>query len=436
MAEFFLMPAATPTMTAGTIASWAKGEGDELAPADIVATVETDKAAMDIEVFDKTVLLKLLAAEGDDVPTGFPIAILGTKGEDISALLEQFETLKKEAAEAPPAAESVPTPAAEPVVLETAAPAPVVEATVGWTGPEWDGRPLHSSIMELGGQFVVEGPVVRASPVAKKMAKDRGIALTAITGSGPHGRIVKADVEAYRGGGSSAGRRSFTRGPDVPHRNSRMRKVIAQRLKESHLDNPFFFLTSTLECDRLVDFRSQLKEQGIKVSYNDLVVKAVALALREVPECNASWGDDAITRFGRVDVGVAVALPDGLITPVIRDADQKALADLSAETRELAGRARDMKLDATEYTNATFTVSNLGMMQIDQFTAILNPPAAGILAVGSLAQEPVVIDGELGIGWRMKVTMTCDHRVIDGALGARFLQAFRGFIEAPLAMVI
>lgn len=435
MAEFFEMPAATPTMTSGTIAAWAKAEGDALSPADIVATVETDKAAMDIEVFDKTTLLKRLAEEGDDVPTGFPIAILGTPGEDISALLEQFEALKKAAAEAPAEAATA-APVAEPVVLESAPSAPVAEAKVGWTGPEWNGQPLHTSIMEIGGTFVVEGPVIRASPVAKKMAKDRGIPLTAISGTGPHGRIVKADVEAYRGGGSSAGRKAFARGPDTPHKNSRMRKTIAKRLKESHLDNPFFFLTATLECDRLVDFRSQLKEQGIKVSYNDLVVKAVALALREVPECNASWGDDAITRFGRVDVGVAVALPDGLITPVLRDADQKSLSDLSAETRELAARAREMKLDATEYTNATFTVSNLGMMQIEQFTAILNPPAAGILAVGSLAQEPVVIDGELGIGWRMKVTMTCDHRVIDGALGARFLQAFRGFIEAPLGMVI
>jgi pyruvate dehydrogenase E2 component (dihydrolipoamide acetyltransferase) len=219
-----------------------------------------------------------------------------------------------------------------------------------------------------------------------------------------------------------------------------MRKVIAGRLKESYLDAPVFFLTAVLDCDSLVAFRKdlngQLADQGLKVSYNDLTVAAVAKALRDVPEVNASWGPDAITRFGSVDVGVAVALPDGLITPVIRQADKKSLVQLAAETKDLVGRARDRKLDPSEYSGAGFAVSNLGMMQIDQFTAIINPPGSGILAVGALQQEPVVKNGELAVGWRMKVTMTCDHRVIDGALGARFLQSFRGYIENPMRIVV
>jgi len=425
MAQFFEMPQATPTMETGTIASWEKQPGDALAPGDIVAVVETDKAAADVEIFDKTTLLKILVPEGDDVPAGFPIAIIGNEGEDTAELEARFASME------PVAAEAAPEPTPEPVPVPASEPEPATPVSAGFTAPTWEGRTLDSAIMELG-TFSVEEPAVRASPVARRMAKERGISLQSVVGSGPHGRIVKADVEAT----GTGARRTLRRLPDEQVRNSKMRKVIASRLKESYLDAPAFFLTANLECDRLVDFRTQLKEAGTKVSYNDLVVKAMALALREVPECNAAWGEDAITRYGGVDIGVAVALPDGLITPVVRDADQKDLASMSAEIRDLAGRAKDRKLDAADYTGASFTISNLGMMDIEQFTAILNPPAAGILAVGSLQQEPVVIEGDLGIGWRMRVTMTCDHRVIDGALGARLLQAFRANIENPLRMLL
>jgi pyruvate dehydrogenase E2 component (dihydrolipoamide acetyltransferase) len=210
-----------------------------------------------------------------------------------------------------------------------------------------------------------------------------------------------------------------------------MRRTIAKRLRASYLDAPTFFLTATLECDALVAFRGELKAAGVKVSYNDIVIKAVARALREFPAVNASWSEDAITRHGAVDIGMAVALEGGLITPVIRSADTLGLATIATRTRELAGRARDGKLKPHEYQNSTFTISNLGMMQIEQFTAIINAPDSAILAVGSLQQVPVVVDGELSVGWRMKVTMTCDHRVIDGALGASFLQAVRRHIETP-----
>ncbi len=441
MAEFFEMPQATPTMEFGTLAEWKKSEGDKLSPQDVIAIVETDKAAMDVEVFDSVVLLKILAEDGAEIPAGFPIAIIGQEGEDISALMTEFQGMDPSGGAAPaeptPAAEATPAPAAEPA--PKAAPKPAAAPlNAGWTGPSHAGKALDDALMETWGTFHVEGPKVRISPLARKLAESKNIDVASIAGSGPNGRIVKADVEAYKapafGGGIAAPK------ADETVRNSKMRKVIAARLKESYLDAPVFFLTAVLDCDSLVAFRKdlngQLADQGLKVSYNDLTVAAVAKALRDVPEVNASWGPDNITRFGSVDVGVAVALPDGLITPVIRQADQKSLVQLAAETKDLVGRARDRKLDPSEYSGAGFAVSNLGMMQIDQFTAIINPPGSGILAVGALQQEPVVKNGELAVGWRMKVTMTCDHRVIDGALGARFLQAFRGYIENPMRIVV
>jgi pyruvate dehydrogenase E2 component (dihydrolipoamide acetyltransferase) len=270
--------------------------------------------------------------------------------------------------------------------------------------------------------------------VARKVAAARGVALETLRGSGPHGRIVKADVEqAATGAGiSSAPLRN-----DETVRNSQMRKAIARRLLTSHTEAPTFFLTARLTCDRLVDIRAQLKAGGLRVSYNDLLLRAVAKALVDVPEVNASWSEQAITRFGRVDIGVAVALKDGLITPVIRNADRKSVGQIGAETRSLAERAKSGKLEPDEYTGSTFTVSNLGMLQIEHFTAILNPPEAAILAVGALVREPIAAeDGSLYVSWQMKVTMTCDHRVIDGALGARYLQSLRGYIEQPALLLI
>jgi pyruvate dehydrogenase E2 component (dihydrolipoamide acetyltransferase) len=429
MAEFFVMPQASPTMEAGTLLSWKKPEGSELAPQDVIAEVETDKAAMDIEVFDRGFLLKILAAEGDEIPAGQPIAIIGTAAdEDISGLVAEYEANKDKA---PAPAAKAPEPPAAKVVPVAAPPAPEPQGE-GWTDGEWHGRDINSSIMDQGG-WSLPAPLVRASPLARRIANERGIDLASLRGSGPHGRVVRADVEKAP---ASRGRSVKPPGPDTAVRNSKMRKVIASRLKESFEDNPVFFLTATLECDRLVDFRKQLKAQDIKVSYNDLTVAAVARALSDVPECNATWGDEAITRFGSVDVGVAVALDDGLITPVIRNANNKTLEQLSTETRELVDKARNRKLQPAEYTGAGFSISNLGMMQIEQFTAIINPPGAGILAIGSLQQEPVVVDGALAVGWRMRVTMTCDHRVIDGALGARFLQVVRKYIENPVLLLL
>lgn len=440
MAEIFVMPQASPTMEVGTLLEWKKSEGDSLAPQDVLAEVETDKAAMEIEVFDNGVLLKILVEEGAEVPAGAPIAIIGTSAdEDITALLA--EATSGAAPPSAPAAEAAaPSPAAAAEAPVESAPQPTRPALqAGLTDFSWQGQAVDAAIMEMPAAFEVSSPAgadpadaprsVRAAPAARRAARELGVDIATVSGTGPRGRVLREDVERAKAAPVAA---ASPAGPaDEVVRNSQMRKTIAKRLKSVYLDAPVFFLTATFNCDAMVGFRSTLKAAGVKVSYNDLVMKACARALRDVPAVNASWGEDAITRHGRVDIGMAVALPDGLITPVIRNADEKGLATLASETRDLATRARDRKLGADEYQGSTFTISNLGMMGIEQFTAILNPPEACILAVGGMQQEPVVVDGALSVGWRMRVTLTCDHRVVDGALGAEFLQAVRRYIETP-----
>lgn len=420
MAEFFRMTALSPTMEVGKLVGWRLKEGDTFEPQDVLAEVETDKATMELETFDPGVLIKIITPAGSDVPVGAPIAIIGaSKDEDISSLLADLEK------------ESAPTPTAEK--QETA--------------------PVQAA----------EAASAKAGPAARKAATELGVDINNLKGTGPRGRVVREDVENSLGGGIEHFQwrgeevhgsimepfTRFTPNQNYPQRrgiaqgstastpesrvvpNSGMRKTIARRLKESYLDAPTFFLNAKFNCDNLVAFRSSLKEAGVKVSYNDIVIKAAARALKDVPAVNASWGEDAITEHSQVDIGVAVALPDGLITPVLRNADQRGLADVATQTRTLIEKAKNKKLTPEEYQNSTFTISNLGMMGIEHFTAIINPPNAAILAVGSLQQEPVVENGSLSVGWRMKVTMTCDHRVVDGALGAEFLLALRKYIETP-----
>lgn len=439
MAELFLMPQASPTMEAGTILSWAKKEGDALKVMDVIAEVETDKAAMQIEVFDKGYLLKILVPAGDSVPAGHPIAIIGkTATEDFSHLLGAT------------AAAPAPAPAPAPVEAPKAAPAPVVAALVvekaepvkaggGVKAYTWLGASVPDAVMEnvgfdFGDEEAAAGPAgkPRSAPAARRAAREHGLAIEDIAGTGPHGRVTRADVEKAASAPKVAAPAPVAAPASESVRNSQMRKTIAKRLKASWNDAPAFFLTAAFDCDALVRFRDQLVAGGIKVSYNDLLIKAAARALREVPEVNASWGEEAITRHSGVHIGVAVALPDGLITPVIRDADQKGVGRIASEMRDLATRAKDRKLQPEEYTGSTFSISNLGMMGIEQFTAILNPPESLILAVGAMVRE-VVVDaaGNPAVGWRMRVTLTCDHRVVDGALGARFLQAMRKYLEAP-----
>lgn len=442
MAEFFEMPQASPTMEAGRIIAWRVEEGAKLSPQDVIAEVETDKAAMEIEVFDEVYLLKILEAEDAEVPAGRPIAILGSSpDEDVSALVAQFASMGD--ADGPATAAEEPTPAPD---APAPAPAPATATApleAGVTAFSWQGQDVPDAIMEMptfsvAGEtedgFMAEGRV-RAAPAARQAALSRGIDLATVRGTGPRGRVLKRDVQSARAMPVPANATS-TAPASEQLRNSMMRKTIAKRLTGAWQDAPAFFLTARFDCDSLVGFRGALKAGGAKVSYNDIVIKACARALRDVPDVNVSWGPDAITRHGGVHVGVAVALDGGLITPVVRDADTKGLSAISSEVRDLAGRAREGKLQADEYSGSTFTISNLGMMGIEHFTAILNPPEACILAVGGLAQEPVVVDGQLTVKWQMRVTLTCDHRAVDGALGAQFLQAVRRYIEHPALLAV
>lgn len=451
MAEFYEMPAVSPTMEVGTLVEWRIAEGESFESGAVVAEVGTDKANMDAEIFDKGVMIKHLVREGDEIPPGFPIAIWGKSAdEDISDLLAEFERRRGAAqapsaapAEAPaaapeapaapePAPAAKPAPTAQPAAAAQPAPAAKVERT-------WGARTIHELFADPPGDLRIgaaERPV-KASPLARKMAADLGVDLRRLQGTGPGGRIVAEDVEKAPRGAAAA----TAAGPvaeDQLVRNSPMRKTIAKRLLESHQQIPTFFLTCTYDMQGFVDLRNELKARlpDLKISYNDILIKAVARALKDHPEVNASWGDKEIVRHGRIDIGVAVAIEDGLITPVIRSADQKGLATIAEEVRELAGRARNLRLAPEEYTGGTFTISNLGMFGIEHFTAIINPPEAAILAVGGIEQVPVVVDDALTVGWRMKVTMTCDHRVIDGAVGAAFLQTLRKYVEAPSLLLV
>ncbi len=447
MASFYEMPAISPTMELGILIEWKVKEGDSVSPQTVVAEIGTDKANMEAEVFDDGVILKLLVEEDDEIPPGYPILIWGkSKDEDISGLIAQFEEMKANAGGAATAtpAEASAAPAAAAPAAAAPAPAPVAApapaTTTGSLEREWNGKTLPNYFYEplMDARLVGSSPAktagrVVASPLAKAVAKDKGIDLASLTGSGPDGRIVRADVDNAKPA-APAGTAVAAR-EDVVVKNTPMRKTIAKRLLESTQNTPVFYLTAELDVGNLVAFRAQLKNAlDQKVSYNDLIIAAVGRALRAVPEANASWSDKTITRHGRVDVGMAVAVDGGLITPVIRNADSKPVDQIARETRELAGRARDQKLAPDEYTGGTFSVSNLGMMDIKQFTAIINPPEAGILAIGAMNQRPVVVDGQLAVGWRLDVTMSCDHRVLDGAVGARFLQAFRRYIENPVLL--
>jgi pyruvate dehydrogenase E2 component (dihydrolipoamide acetyltransferase) len=450
MAQFYEMPAVSPTMEVGTLVAWKVAEGASFESGTILAEVGTDKANMDAEIFDTGVLIKHLIPEGAEVPAGYPIAIWGkSKDEDVSGLLKEFETRKAAApakkAEAAPA-ESPPAEAPAAKAPEAAKPAekgpspakPAEKSAPGATkvARDWSGKAIQHDFYDPPGdlRFGLTPGRVLASPLARKIAADKGVDLSKVAGSGPGGRVVAADVEG-------AGARAVAApaaAPDEVVRNTPMRKTIARRLLESHQQIPTFYLTTSFDMTAVAGLRETLKAKlpDEKVSVNDVLVAAVARALRKHPEVNASWGNDAITRHSRIDIGIAVALPQGLITPVVRDADKRGLASIASEIRALASRAREQKLAPEEYTGGTFTISNLGMMEIEHFTAIINPPEAAILAVGAMATVPVAQkDGTFKAGLRMTVTMTCDHRVIDGAMGAAFLQTLRTYVEAPVLLL-
>ena len=424
MAEKILMPKLSPTMEEGQISSWVKEEGDAIEANETIAEVDTDKATMEMTSLEPGTLLKILVHAGENAKLGQTIGILGEAGEDIAALLKEVEG-ETSSNGAATAAE----PAKEPV-KQTAKPTPV-------SAPAPTPQPTAQS---SNGRLLV-------SPIAARMATENGIDLRSISGSGPNGRIIKRDIEsALQGGGAQAtASHSFTQAVDVQgasafreENTSPMRRVIAQRLGESIGPIPTFYLTVEIEMDGALSTRKQINETIApeKISVNDIIVKAAATALVKHPFVNASYQDSKIRFYKDADIGVAVAIDEGLITPIVRGANKKGFVQISNEVKELAGRAREKKLQPEEYEGATFSISNLGMMGIKEFTAIINPPEAAILAVGSATQTAVVRDGEITTRSIMSVTMSCDHRVVDGATGAKFLQTFKQMLENPALMLV
>ncbi|MBI1778844.1 MAG: pyruvate dehydrogenase complex dihydrolipoamide acetyltransferase [Proteobacteria bacterium] len=429
-----LMPALSPTMTEGNLAKWHKREGDPVKPGDVIAEIETDKATMEVEAVDEGVLGKIIVPEGTQaVKVNEPIALMLAEGESPSAL-SQSTNGAKPAPSASPAPSLAPQPA-------PAAPAPTaVASTVNQMAP---------------------ASRIFVSPLAKRMAAQAKLDLGPLQGSGPHGRIVKADVERALGGGGrmpapapaaaappagapsprAVAAAAFPGGPAyVEFPNNNIRKVVARRLTESKQHAPHFYLTIDCEIDQLLKLRAELnaknEKDGIKISVNDMVIKLAALALKKVPAANASFTEAAIRRYTDIDISVAVAIPDGLITPIIHKADQKGLAQISAEMKDLAARARAGKLKPEEFQGGTFSISNLGMYGIREFAAVINPPQGAILAVGAGEQRPVVKAGAIAIATVMTSTLSVDHRVVDGAVGAEYLQAFKKLVEDPISMLL
>ena len=440
-----LMPALSPTMTDGKLSKWHKAEGDAVQSGDIIAEIETDKATMEYEAVDEGVIGKILVPEGTEgVLVNAPIAVLLEEGEDASAI---------DAAASPAPAAPAPSTSATPLAARMAEQAGLDPAQIPASGP--GGRVVKADVeAALGGASAPAaaptGNRVFASPLAKRLAQQGGLDLSQISGSGPRGRIVKADVEAALAAPApapaaaaapvAAAPEVFAPVTEVPH--SMMRKVIAQRLSESKRTIPHFYLSVDCEIDSLLALRKDLNgrspegEGAYKISVNDFVVRAVALALRQVPAANATWTDEAVLLYDTVDVSVAVATPNGLITPVVRGADNKGLTAISAEMKDFGSRAREGKLMPEDYQGGGFTISNMGMMGIKEFSAIINPPQSCILAVGAGEQRPVVKDGALAVATVMTCTLSVDHRSVDGAIGAEFMNAFKGMIEDPLTMLL
>lgn len=416
------MPKLSPTMEEGQISRWVKNEGDSFDANETLAEVDTDKATMEMTALSGGTLLKILKGAGDTAALGEAIAIIGKKGEDISAILSEIGTAK------PPVAANGNGKSAE---------APVAQAAPSVAAPATPQSEIR--IPQSDGRMLV-------SPIAARMAAEHGLDLKAISGSGPNGRIIKRDIEQALAGGTSAAKAapSFTPSTVVgasafrEEPTSQMRRVIASRLAESIGPIPTFYLTREIEMDNVLSLRKAINaslSDDQKVSVNDILVKAVAMALQKHPFVNASYQDRAIRFYEQADIGVAVAIDEGLITPVVRGANLKGFVEIGQEVRSLAARARDKKLQPEEYTGATFSISNLGMFGIKEFTAIINPPEAGILAVGAATQTPVVRDGQIVVRSIMNITMSCDHRVIDGATGAKFLDTLTKMLEQPAMML-
>jgi len=410
-----LMPALSPTMKEGNLAKWVKKEGDKIKAGEVIAEIETDKATMEVEAVDEGILGKILVSEGtENVTVNSCIALILEAGEDKKAL-EKYEAKSAPAAAAPAKKEEV----------------KAVAAPVAAAQPQ---------------SFASSSDHIKASPLAKRIAKEEGVSLHGISGSGPHGRIIKEDVLGFAAsGGSRAGLVRRNSQEFYAVKNSNIRKVIARRLLESKQTVPHFYLSCELNISKLLELRVALNEAAehdasgtpaYKISVNDLVIKATALALKKVPEANSAWTDEAVLIYNNIDIAMAVAIDGGLITPIIKNADQKTIQAISAETKTLAKKARDGKLQPEEFQGGSFSISNLGMFGIDNFAAIVNPPQSAILAVARAVEKPIVEHGQIKIASMMNVTLSSDHRSVDGAVGAEFLKALRRYIEHPILMLL
>lgn len=419
MAEITRMPKLSDTMTEGVVAEWHKQVGDTVESGELLAEIETDKATMEFESFNDGVLLHIGVQKGETAPVDSLLCIIGEKGEDISALLAEAEAAPAPAEEAAPA----PAPAAVAQAPAPAAPAPAptptpAPAPAAVAAPSANGR-------------------VKASPLARRLAEEKGVDIAAIAGTGEGGRVVKRDIENFTPAAAGAPALTVAVESYTEVAVSQMRKTIARRLAESKFTAPHFYLTIDIDMDNAVAARKAVNaNDGVRISFNDMVIKAVATALKKHPAVNSSWLGDRIRTNDHVNIGVAVAVEDGLLVPVVRHADLKPMTTISAEVRDFAGRAREKKLQPADWEGSTFTISNLGMFGIEEFTAIINPPDSCIMAVGAIRQEPVVKDGQVVPGNRMKVTLSCDHRVVDGASGAAFLQTFKQHLETPVMMLV
>lgn len=451
MSTKVVMEALSPTMEEGRLVEWKKQEGEPVAVGDVLAEVETDKAVMELVARAGGTLLKQVIPAGTTVPVSELVAVIGEPGEDLGEVggpaKRETQAAEPKKARVTREEEQSTQPAPDRNHPSSMPPAAPAEALTEGNGQQPAQRPAPEAApraAEAASRTPRPGGRVKASPLARRMAAEQGIDLATVSGSGPEGRVVARDLEA------GAVRAAEQAGPmpaapparvpagtpytDVPL--TQIRKTIARRLTQSIGPIPTFYLTTEVDMERAAESREALLAAGgEKVSFNDIVIKAVATALRQHPACNAWWQDDHIRYWNEVHVAMAVAIEDGLITPVIRHTDLKSLREIAAESRDLAGRARERRLKPEEYTGGTFSVSNLGMLDIHEFTAVINPPETGIIAVGRLVEQPVVHEGAVVVRRRMRLTMSCDHRVIDGATGARFLQTLKGMLENPLALV-
>ena len=455
MATQVIMPKLSPTMEEGQLSRWLKKEGDKVSMGEPLAEIDTDKATMEMQALTNGVLRKIIIQEGESAPLGQMIAIIGEPDEDISGMLSGAAAASKPAAGAPAEPPAQPKPEAQPSAAAAAKPqqSPAPQQTPAKVDDGASGNGAQSGKPASTSERLI------VSPLAARMAAEAGVDLRSLTGSGPGGRIVKRDIEtAMSQGQTSAGAKPAPTAAQTgavvkfpvrqagmneasPYRDepaSEMRRVIAKRLVTSLGPVPHFFLTTEIEMDRAAEMRRNIKELDpeLKISINDIIIKVAAAALIAHPQVNASFQEKVVRYYERADIGVAVAIEEGLITPVVRSADQKSLSEIAHEVQDLAERARKRKLKPEEYTGASFSISNLGMFGIDEFTAVINPPEGAILAVGAMSAKPVVRENEIVVRQIMRVTMSCDHRVIDGATGAKFLQTFKRILENPLYLVV